>query len=183
MSEDALPAEVLSFWFRECDPSDWFIKSEAFDATVRSRFGPCVQDALDGGLRSWTDSADGCLALILVLDQFTRNMFRGSARAFAGDERALSLSQRCVEEGHIDNPDPAKRQFMLMPMMHSEDLSVHERALPLFERWTDARVLDYELKHREIIARFGRYPHRNVTLGRVSTPDELEFLTQPGSSF
>jgi uncharacterized protein (DUF924 family) len=123
------------------------------------------------------------LALILLLDQFTRNIFRDTARAFSGDDMALALSLRCVERDYINHPDAHWRHFMLMPMMHSEDLAVQNASLPLFKAHTGKLTYDYAVAHRDIIARFGRFPHRNAILGRPSTDDETLFLTQPGSSF
>ena len=132
---------------------------------------------------SWEESEPGCIALIILHDQFTRNVFRDTPRAFAGDKRALALSQLCFNNDYLTNPDVQRRQFMLMPMMHSEDLVVQDAALPLFKKDTTVKDYEYAEKHRDIIARFGRFPHRNVILGRKSTNDELEFLKQPGSSF
>jgi uncharacterized protein (DUF924 family) len=183
MSDMDAIGDILNFWFVECEPRDWFVKDPDFDAGIKARFGDTVQAALDGGLSEWTDSEDGCLALILALDQFPRNIFRDTPRAFAGDARAVGLVKRCTERGYLSTPDEHRRQFMLMPLMHSEDIAVHEAALPLFAEHTGSRVYDFAVRHRDIIARFGRYPHRNGILGRASTPEELAFLTQPGSSF
>ena len=118
-----------------------------------------------------------------MLDQFTRNMFRHSARAFLGDVMALALSLRCVERKYLDADKPSYCQFMLMPMMHSENIGIQDISLPLFEQYTSKLTCDYALKHRDIIASFGRFPHRNAMLGRPSSPDEEQFLTQSGSSF
>ena len=176
--------DVLGFWFDECSPRDWFKKDAGFDSRLAKRFRALVEEAFSGGLEDWCETADGCLALILVLDQFPRGMFRDTPKAFAGDQRALALSQRCLELGYIAGcPDPAKRHFMLIPMMHSEDIEVQEASLELFERYTNARVLEYAYRHRDIIARFGHYPHRNRILGRPSTEEERAFLERPGSSF
>ena len=175
--------DILNFWFDECRPKQWFKKNSEFDAMLESRFANTVEDAFAKCLDSWEDTEEGCLALILVLDQFTRNIFRGTPRAFSGDERALELSQKCYENGYLANPNIYRRQFILMPMMHSEEIAVQDTALPLFKEYTTQRDYDYALRHRDIIARFGRFPHRNTILGRPSTDEELEFLTQPGSSF
>jgi uncharacterized protein (DUF924 family) len=118
-----------------------------------------------------------------MIDQFTRNMFRHSARAFSGDEMALALSLRCVERKYLDADKPSYCHFMLMPMMHSEEIGIQDMSLPLFEQYTSKLTHDYAVKHRDIIARFGRFPHRNAMLGRPSSSDEDQFLTQPGSSF
>ncbi len=176
--------EVLRFWFVECSPSDWFKKDPLFDARLAARFGRLVARALLGDLEAWTETADGCLALILALDQFPRGMYRNTPKAFAGDARALAISQHCLKAGYVAGCDDAsKRHFMLIPMMHSEDIHVQDASLEWFERYTNARVVEYAHRHREIIARFGRYPHRNEILGRQSTPEELAFLKRPGSSF
>ena len=183
MTDPTTQQAILDFWYVECTPENWFVKDPTFDAMIGQRFGALVQKALEGQLENWRESEDGCLALILLLDQFTRNIFRDTPRAFSGDAAALVLTRLCVERGYLGNPDASRLQFMLMPMMHSEDIAVHEAALPLFDAHTDARTYDYAVKHRDIVARFGRYPHRNAILGRASTPEELAFLQQPGSSF
>ena len=141
------------------------------------------EDALEGKMDNWENNETGCLALIIVLDQFARNMFRHTPRSFTGDKRALDLSIKCCEKDYLKNPDPHKRLFMLMPMMHSENLAIQDAALPLFKKYTSERDYDYAEKHRAIIGKFGRFPHRNFILGRESTKQELEFLKQPGSSF
>lgn len=183
MSEFASVGDVLSFWFEESSPAQWYKKDRDFDEAIRARFEDTVRAALAGELDEWAETPAGCLALILVLDQFTRNIYRDTPRAFSGDARALELSLRCVEEGHVADDEPARRQFMLMPMMHSEELAVQERSLPLFEEFTNPNSYDFAVRHRDIIARFGRFPHRNAILGRASTDEELAFLEQPGSSF
>ena len=175
--------EILNFWFKECKPEQWFKKNEDFDQMIKNRFSSAIEDAINGKLDSWEETETGCLALIILLDQFTRNVFRDTPRAFAGDESALALSQLCCNKDYLTNPDVYRRQFMLMPMMHSENLAVQDAALPLFKKYASLKDYEYTKKHRDIIARFGRFPHRNVILGRKSTNEELEFLKQPGSSF
>ena len=175
--------EILNFWFKECKPEQWFKKNEDFDQTIENRFSSAIENAIAGKLDSWEESETGCLALIILLDQFTRNVFRDTPRAFAGDKRALALSQLCCNKDYLNNPDIHRRRFMLMPMMHSENIAVQDAALPLFKKYTSKKDYEYSEKHREIIANFGRFPHRNVILGRESTNEELEFLKQPGSSF
>ena len=150
---------------------------------IKNRFSSAIEDAINGKLDSWEETETGCLALIILLDQFTRNVFRDTPRAFAGDERALALSQLCFNNDYLTNLDIHRRQFMLMPMMHSENLAVQDTALPLFKKYASEKDYEYAEKHRDIIARFGRFPHRNVILGRKSSNEELEFLKQPGSSF
>jgi uncharacterized protein (DUF924 family) len=174
---------VLAFWFEDSTPAQWYMKDTAFDDVIRDRFEPTVAAALASRLDGWADNAAGCLALILALDQFTRNIYRDTPQAFSGDEMALALSLRCVDRNYLAHDDAAWRQFMLMPMMHSEDLAIQERSLPLFERLTNPLTHEYAVKHRDIIARFGRFPHRNAILGRPSSVEETEFLKQPGSSF
>jgi uncharacterized protein (DUF924 family) len=183
MPDLASKEDVLSFWFEEISPDSWFKKDDDFDETLRARFGSTVEAALAGELDSWADTLEGCVALILVLDQFPRNIYRGTPRAFGGDDRALELSQRCVERGYLNTDHTGWRSFMLMPMMHSEDLEVQEASLPLFDELTNPRTHGFAVRHRDIVARFGRFPHRNAILGRPSTDAEVAFLEQPGSSF
>ena len=174
---------VLNFWFTEITPEFWFKKDAEFDAAVKSRFSKAVSDALAGRLDHWADNSDGCLALIILLDQFTRNIFRQSARAFSGDEMALALSLRCVDRGYLDTAEVSHCQFMLMPMMHSEDLEIQFASLPLFKKYTKKQTYEYAVRHHDIVVRFGRFPHRNKVLGRPITDEEKVFLTEPGSSF
>ena len=175
--------EILNFWFTEITPRSWFEKDADFDAALEARFGDAVVSALSGRLDHWANDADGCLALIILLDQFTRNIYRQSARAFSGDEMALALSFRCVDRGYLDTAKPSHRHFMLMPMMHSEDLEIQGASLPLFKKYTEKRTYEFAVRHHDIIAQFGRFPHRNEALGRPMTDEEKVFLTEPGSSF
>ena len=180
MGKTPSAADILNFWFVETTPEFWFKKDDDFDAAIQERFGKAVTQALAGRLDHWANYAVGCLALILILYQFTRNMFRHSARAFSGDEMALALSLRCVERKYLDADKPSYCQFMLMPMMHSEDIGVQDMSLPLFERYTSKLTYEYAVKHRDIIARFGRFPHRNAMLCRPNSNDEDQFLAQLG---
>tara|TARA_B100001564_G_scaffold342710_1_gene338591 strand:+ start:188 stop:739 length:552 start_codon:yes stop_codon:yes gene_type:complete len=175
--------DILLFWFTEIATESWFKKDADFDATLKARFGRAVTNALAGRLDNWANNADGCLALIILLDQFTRNIFRQSARAFSGDEMALALSLRCIDRGYLDAANVSYCHFMLMPMMHSEDIEIQVSSLPLFKKYTDNRTYEYAVRHRDIVARFGRFPHRNEALGRPTTDNEKRFLTEPGSSF
>jgi uncharacterized protein (DUF924 family) len=176
--------EVLAFWFVETRPRQWFGKDAAFDGLVRDRFFGLTRQALAGELDTWRADPAGGLALVLLLDQFPRQIWRDTATAFAGDPHALVLSLRAVEKGWLEEEvEQARRQFWLMPLMHSEDLAVQEAALPLFERFCDPRTADFARRHRDVIARFGRFPHRNAALGRVSSAEELAFLQTPGSRF
>jgi uncharacterized protein (DUF924 family) len=176
--------EVLAFWFVETRPRQWFAKDAAFDGLVRDRFHGLTLQALAGELDAWSAAATGALALVLLLDQFPRQIWRDTAMAFAGDPQALARSLQAVERGWLESePEQARRQFWLMPLMHSEDLAVQEAALPLFERFADHRTADFARRHRDVIARFGRFPHRNAALVRVSSAEELAFLQTPGSRF
>jgi len=186
--------EVLDFWFgQESDPAygqfreEWFRKDPAFDAGVTTQFADLYEDAAAGGLDVWRDEAEGCLALVIVLDQFPRNMFRGDGRTHAADEKALEVSKYAVEHA-LDRELPAfQRMFLYMPFMHSENLDDQRRSVELFERLAGEEgapdVVSYAVAHRDIVERFGRFPHRNEILGRTTTPEEAEFLTTEGSSF
>lgn len=186
--------DVLDFWFGAAGSPDrgrrhdvWFKKSDAFDQEVRSRFLPLYEEAARGTFGAWGDAAHPLLALIIVLDQFPRNMFRGDARAFATDAQALAAAQRMVDRGWDLRLAPIARWFAYLPYQHAEDLAMQQRALELYERVSVdpslADVAQWARKHHDVIARFGRFPHRNAILGRASTPEEIEFLAQPGSSF
>lgn len=175
--------EIINFWFNEIEPEFWFRKNEDFDQLLRDRFMRVHRAAAQGELYSWRDHPEGRLAEIIILDQFSRNMFRDTAEAFAYDPVALVLSQVSVEIGDDQRIDPSQRAFMYMPFMHSESPAIHERAVKLFSQPGLERNLEFEIKHKAIIDRFGHYPHRNVALGRESTEEELKFLQQPDSSF
>jgi len=177
-------SEVLAFWFAETRPHQWFAKDRAFDDLLRQRFLRLTRQAIAGELDSWSAEPSLALALVLLLDQFPRQIWRDSAMAFSGDPRALALSLRAVELGWLElEQERPRRQFWLMPLMHSEDLAVQEAALPLFDQFTDSRTVDVASRHRDVIVRFGRFPHRNAALGRVSSAAELAFLQTPGSRF
>jgi uncharacterized protein (DUF924 family) len=187
--------QVLEFWFApEGDPMhlqsrpEWFRKDDAFDAAIRSQFGPLIEDALAGRLDHWSARSAGAVARIVVLDQFTRNVFRNTARAFAGDGLALAAARRLVSSGEDRVLPGAQRMFVYLPFEHAEDLAMQDECVRLMQalaadepRFAD--LVSYAEKHRVIIQRFGRFPHRNALLARASTPDELAFLEQPGSSF
>jgi uncharacterized protein (DUF924 family) len=182
--------EVLSFWFGDSGAlqvrDEWFRKSEEFDDSVRSRFADAIERALANELDAWTATAGGTLALILVLDQFTRNAFRDTARAFAGDALALAHARRLVYRGRDRDLKPIQRWFVYMPFEHSECLVDQYEAVRLFRALADDGLrepLDWAFKHLDVVRRFGRFPHRNSVLGRVSTPAEIEFLKTPGSRF
>lgn len=175
--------QVLRFWFEEIKPKQWWLKDEAFDQLIKDRFLSLHRQAAAGELYAWRQSATGRLAEILILDQFSRNMFRGTAAAFAQDALALVLAQEAVARGCDRQLPQQQRAFLYLPYMHSESALIHQVALELFEQLGLPSSLNYEIRHQEIIARFGRYPHRNPILGRESTAAERAFLQQPGSSF
>lgn len=178
----AMAGQVLKFWFEEIDTKLWWVKDEQFDAQIGKRFGAVLERAGQGELAAWRVQAQGRLAEVIVLDQFSRNIHRDTPLAFARDPVALVLAQEAVSSGAQQLLSQPERGFLLMPYMHSESRQVHAVAEGLFREFAP-HVLDYELKHKAIVDRFGRYPHRNEILGRVSTPEELEFLKTKGSSF
>jgi uncharacterized protein (DUF924 family) len=175
--------DLLDFWFTELTDKQRFAKDEALDATLRERFGATLQAAVRGELSSWRATPQGRLAEIVVLDQLPRNLYRNTPGAFAQDPQALKLAQALVASGQDRALDLVQRTFAYMPYMHSESLLIHEQALVLFAQPGMENTLKFERRHQAIIARFGRYPHRNAILGRVSTPEEVAFLALPGSSF
>lgn len=176
-------SEILRFWFEEIDPAKWWAKDDAFDELIRAKFSEVHARATRCELFAWRAEAKGRLAEIIVLDQFSRNMFRGSSLAFAGDALALALAQEAISAGAEGALSPEERTFLYLPFMHSESLQIHAVALELYRKNGIQRNLDYAIRHRQIIERFGRYPHRNAVLGRQSTDEEIEFLKQPGSGF
>jgi uncharacterized protein (DUF924 family) len=188
--------EVLDFWFGPPGSEiaggprrEWFVKSDAFDDQVRQRFGTAIDQAIAGGLREWdAEGPQGVLARLLVLDQFTRNAWRNTPQSFAGDTLALAAARQLVDSGAHKELPPLQRAFVYMPFEHAEDAYMQERAVELFTNLAAEHpgfdeMLDYAHRHRGVIARFGRFPHRNEILGRASTPEEIEFLRQPGSRF
>lgn len=183
MSKTTTADEVLNFWFKECTPEQWYKKDADFDVLLFRRFETTVSSALRGEMEAWQTDLNGCLAVILMLDQFTRNIFRNTPKAFSGDGKALKLSLACNDKGYLEHDNHTYRQFMLMPMMHSEYIAIQDQSLPLFKEFTSERIYEYAIRHRDVIQRFGRFPHRNQILGRVSTEEEIEFLKHPGSSF
>lgn len=186
---------VLNFWFDKDNEAYWFVKNDNFDKQIKDKFGKTWQAAKRGECVTWRiakqsqdsnssiTSLAGRLAEIIVLDQFSRNLRRGRADAFAQDSMAVVLAQEAIQQPHFGTLPSAWRKFIIMPFMHSESLMIHERYLPLFKQLNDAETLDFEQRHKDIIAQFGRYPHRNDTLDRESTDEEEAFLQQPNSSF
>lgn len=177
------PETVLRFWFDELAPAQWWKADPALDHTVTTRFGTLHRQALHGELLDWREHPHGRLAEVIVLDQFSRNMHRGQPRAFEADPMALALAQTAVTLGADLHLTPQERAFLYMPYMHSESPRIHTLAVPLFrDRATDGSHAS-ELQHKAIIDRFGRYPHRNAILGRISSVEEQVFLELPGSGF
>lgn len=175
--------DIIGFWFEEATAKQHFSKDEAFDAQIRARFSDTHAAAARGELFEWRDSPEGRLAEIIVLDQFSRNLFRDSPHAFACDSMALVLTQEAIRAEADQDLSQQQRLFLYMPCMHSESRHIHAIALTLFESLGLEENLKYEQRHKAVIDRFGRFPHRNALLGRESTPEELEFLRQSGSSF
>lgn len=201
-NEVATPQEVLAFWLGACPldeaamarvQAQWFQKNEAFDAEMRQRFGPTIEAALAGRLSDWPATDDGWLALLLVLDQFTRNTFRGEPKSFAGDPAALQHAVEGIAAGRDQRVPPMARIFCYLPLEHAEDRELQARSVALFTALAAApgaepkaffdNTLDYTHRHQDVIERFGRFPHRNAVLGRPSTPEEEAYLRQPGSGF
>ncbi len=188
--------EIHDFWFGELDEAGlaaadrnslWFTVSEQTDTVCRERFGDLVDTALAGELQAWAERDRGLVALVILLDQFTRNIHRGTARAFAGDERALALAQHAIETGHYQRFPAIHQVFLYMPLEHAEDLEVQEECVTLFAALSEVtgspQVADfarYANAHRDVIARFGRFPHRNAILGRESSAEELAYMRQHG---
>jgi len=177
------PQPILHFWFTELTPKHHFAKDAALDETIRTRFGATLEAAAKCELFAWRATPEGRLAEVLVLDQFSRNVYRDTARAFAQDALALALAQELVASGQDRSLPLAQRSFAYMPYMHSESALVHTQAVALFAQPGMEDTLRFELMHQSIIDRFGRYPHRNAILGRESRPEELSFLSEPGSGF
>jgi uncharacterized protein (DUF924 family) len=184
---------VLDFWFAAGTPDAdrprkaWWTRDDAMDADIRNRFGALHARAVRHDLENWRAEPQTSLALVIVLDQFSRNLGRGSPAAFAADPYARDIAKAAIESGFDAVLPPIRRQFFYLPLMHSEDLSDQDRCVTLYEALTDlpeqANSLKFALRHREIIARFGRFPHRNDVLGRTTTPDEAAFLKEPNSAF
>lgn len=185
--------EVLEFWFDPAHAVHWFVASEAFDERIRRRFGAAVEEALNGRLDDWAGSPIGWLALLILLDQFPRNLYRGSPRAWAGDVQARRFALSGLACGYDRQLPVQQRVFAYLPLEHAEDSALQQRSVELFEalvaevsaaeRERFAGYLDYARRHRDVIARFGRFPHRNEVLGRTCTQEEVEYLGEPGAGF
>jgi uncharacterized protein (DUF924 family) len=196
------PEDVLDYWIGALDEDGqaapdkrarWWRKDPALDAEIAQRFGAEIERAARGEIDAWAHTPRGRVALVVLLDQLSRNAFRGTARAFACDARALALAEEGTSRGEDDTLAFTERWFLYMPFMHAEDRAAQARSVALFERLADGAPpplresarsgLSFAQRHRDIVERFGRFPHRNAWLGRTTTPEEAEFLTQPGSSF
>lgn len=174
-------SEVLRFWFEETRPQAWFTRDDALDAEIRKRFGALHASLNEKVPASVTTTPLGALATVIVLDQFSRNLFRNSPRAYSADPTACAIAEEAIAAGFDRELNAQQRIFLYMPFQHSEDRAVQARSVELFTQVGDANSLDYARQHRDIVERFGRFPHRNRVLGRESTPEEIEFLkTHPG---
>jgi uncharacterized protein (DUF924 family) len=180
-ARDIAPEDILAFW-REAGRERWYTRDAAFDADVRSRFLGLWQQAAAGGLSSWEASDDGALALVIILDQFPRNMFRDDSRTYASDAQAREVASRAIARGIDLRIDPDLLEFLYMPLMHSEQWSDQQRCVELFRTAGNTDNLRYAEEHADIIRRFGRFPHRNRIMGRTTTPEEQAFLDNGGFS-
>ncbi|WP_158129149.1 DUF924 family protein [Vibrio fluvialis] len=174
---------VLTFWFNELTPEMWWKKDVSLDDQIRDRFTPLYEQAVKGELFHWRQCPQGALAEVIVLDQFSRNIFRDTPKAFAQDPQALTLAQFAIEKGFHKQLTKSEQVFLYLPFMHSESRLIHAAAMDLYSELGEQVNLDFEMQHKAIIERFGRYPHRNAILGRQSTAEELEFLKLPNSAF
>lgn len=177
MDQLASPEQVLAFW-REAGPDKWFTKDEAFDQACRDRFMATYRAAARGDLNEWELTPDGALAVVLLLDQFPRNMFRGTRDVYKTDPAALLVADRAIERGYDKRVEPALRRFFYLPFMHSESLRHQDRSVTFNEDLGEADSIKWARHHRDIVARFGRFPHRNAILGRETTPEEAAFLEE-----
>ena len=177
MNSTITPQDILTFWFEELTPKQHYVKDDQLDATIIQRFSTIHASAVAGELAHWRESAEGRLAEIIILDQFSRNMFRGDARSWVYDPQALDLARAAVAAGDDLKIPEEQRSFVYMPFMHSESAQAHEEAVVLFEKLGNENSLKYELLHKAIIDQFGRYPYQNELLGRTSTPEEIEYLS------
>ncbi|MDG1858272.1 MAG: DUF924 domain-containing protein, partial [Emcibacteraceae bacterium] len=175
--------DIINFWFEEITPKDWWIKNTAFDKKIKSRFHDIYKSAAAGELVNWRYDPMSALAEIIVLDQFPRNMFRDKKQAFATDPLAVCVAQVTIDKGFDQELENSHKLFMYMPFMHSESAEIHKSAELLFSAPGLEQNYEFEIKHKAIIDRFGRYPHRNKILGRRSRKEEIEFLKEPNSSF
>ncbi|MDP6475581.1 MAG: DUF924 family protein [Alphaproteobacteria bacterium] len=174
---------VLDFWLVETDPEKWFSRDDALDEEIRVKFSGLHERAVAGELADWRATPEGCLGEIILLDQFSRNLFRGDPRAYAADARAREIMDLALARGFDAHMSEDERRFLYMPLQHSENAAHQARSVELFRDLEDDKGFQFTLRHQEIITRFGRFPHRNAALGRHSTAEEIAFLNQPNSSF
>lgn len=177
--DELTPADVNDFWFG-ADPKQWFAKSDAFDAEIREKFGEAVEAAGKGELDAWQETPEGALALVILLDQFTRNLNRGDPKTWASDEKAVAIAESAVARGFDMELATEKRRFLYMPYMHSENMEMQRKSIALSERVDSEEFQKYVHHHAGIVERFGRFPHRNAVLGRESTPEEKAYLEDDG---
>jgi uncharacterized protein (DUF924 family) len=177
--------DILSFWFDETQPKQWFQVNEDFDRTVTERFSEPYDMAVSGDFDTWKNSADGALAYCILLDQMPRNMFRGTPKAFTTDGKALVTAKYAISKGFDQVLPPIKRRFIYLPFEHSENINDQRKSVELFEKMKgdDPLGYDYAVRHRDVIDKFGRFPHRNKILGRPNTPEEEDYLAQPDAGF
>jgi len=175
--------DVLAFWFQESGPEQWFAKDDMFDEKISKKFLTVYEALVAGNHKDWRLSAQGCLAEIIVLDQLSRNMFRDDPKAFVADFQALECANHAIAMAYDREFSQVERNFLYLPFEHSEKMVDQDKSIHYFTENGDANTLDYAVKHKKIIDRFGRYPHRNDVLDRPSTEEELAFLQEPGSSF
>lgn len=175
--------EIITFWFEELKPKQWWVKDEELDRLITQRFSSIHRQASLGELASWRNDPQGQLAEIIILDQFSRNIYRNTPHSFAHDGQALTLAQFAIVKGQDLELAPSQRAFLYMPFMHSESSLIHKEAVKLFTQLGNPEQIKFEQLHKDIIDRFGRYPHRNQILGRKSSSEEIEFLKSPNSSF
>ena len=171
-----LPTDILDYWFAEAMRTKWFASTPQLDTAIKEQFEPVWEAAVNGEFDDWRNSADGCLALVIILDQFPLNMYRGSAKSFASEARSRDIARHAIEQGFDKQIDPTRLAFLYMPFMHSEALADQDLSVQLFAAAGLENNLRFAQHHREIIRRFGRFPHRNAILGRVSTAEELDYL-------
>ena len=183
MQAEYLINEIHDFWFIGAGPDKWWQKDAAFDEVIQERFGTLVVEAAAGHLDSWAGTFKGALALILLLDQFPRNIFRGTSRAFASGEKAKNLTLLALENDYLDDMSEDECCFFILPLEHSEDLRDQQLCVSLFEALGNESYLKYAIAHKEVIEKFGRFPHRNAILGRKDTPEEKEYLKDPDAGF
>ena len=181
--EDGEIHAVLDFWLLRTGPDKWFSRDDSLDGEIRSRFSALHQRAVAGALSKWRETPGGCLAEIILLDQFSRNLFSDDARAYAADGQAREVMDHALARGFDGDMSANERRFLYMPLQHSENAADQARSVELFRGLEDDEAFQFTLRHQEIVSRFGRFPHRNAALGCASTAEEIAFLSEPNSSF